>query len=374
MYQPEFEYTHRLVGKLCEIESAARSINELKVNESWAEEAYGNAHRHSITDALKMENIRVSFDQVRDILAGADSSIEGGVKQVVVNYSEALHFIEKLVDYGGGQLNVGDIKELNKHCLQKIPEAEWHCGNFREIQNWVVDSAKEEIVFTPPSPENVMNMLNDMILWLKSDESQQIHPVIRAGIAHHRLMFINPFVYGNERAACLYVRYILLHAGCFARNWIWLSGYYVKDMSLYYHKLASGLNKSHNKEGNLTEWLEYFADGVGENFLGIEEESKKAAVEPAEEAPAPIKEEFAESPVNIIDSELIDRLNERQRQILELGRRFSTFHRRDILSELDLAGRCHPKTISRDLKALVIMGLLVQRGERKGVRYSLADK
>lgn len=366
MYKPKFTYTDRMVNRLMEIESAKTILDERRLPKFWIKEKQERCFYNNITDTLKMENQNIMLDTVRDILTDEHSTYSESETRLVKNYSDAIKYIDGLIEYSGSMLNVGDIKEINQFSLQDIPKADWHRGKLREIQNWVVDTKLEEIVFTAPSPERVPELLNDLILWLKTDST--VHPLIRAGVAHHRFMYINPFVQGNERTACLIEKYILLYEGYFADSMVWLSGYYSDNISEYFQKLSSGLNPKHTDEKNLTEWLEYFIAGLHRQFINLIEEVKTvAAAQPVQYASAAAETEKTSPP-----SEQIEELNERQRLILQIGERYSTFHRRDIISEMELAGRYHPKTISRDLRSLVASGYLKQSGERKGIRYSLA--
>jgi len=374
MYQPKFNYSHSLVRKLCDIQFLTATVNERSVPEKWNKQTRKKALQETISNTLLMENIAVPAEIIGDILTGdADKSTSESM-QNAINFHNALLSVEEQVTYGAGFLSSGDIKDLNRHCLHKLKKAEWYCGKFREIQNWVVDSGKEVIVFTPPSPEEVPELVNDLVRWMKDETTGEIHPVVKAAIAHQRIMYINPFVAGNERVASLVSRYVLRNEGYFVRNWGWLTDYYAKDMTLYYQKIVSGLDNSGTREKDLTEWLEYFADGVRESFARVEKESQSNKIKPdyiqetSEFSPFEEGEFAGEGTARTAN---IESLNERQRQILELGRKYTVFHRRDIRSELELAGRYHPKTISRDLKALVDMGYLKQMGERKGVRYSL---
>ena len=373
MYKPKLNYTDKMVSRMMEIEKTSVILKERRLPSSWTNEKQESVLYKNISDSLKLENILFDSATVKEILKSDGGVIAESDRKVVENYSDAIKYIDGLIEYSGSMLNVGDVKEINQFSLQDNQKADWHRGKLREIQNWVVDPTVEEIVFTAPSPELVPQMLNELILWLKTDAD--VHPLLKAGIAHHRFMFINPFVQANERTACLIEKYILLYKGYFADNMICMSGYYSDDISLYYSKLLSGLNDRHTDEKNLTEWLDYFLTGLHSQITALADETKSFEVDKyAAEKPsaAQIVPGFEDKESSAPTEEQIDGLNERQRLILQIGEKYSTFHRRDIISEMELAGRYHPKTISRDLKSLVDTGFLKQSGERKGIRYSLS--
>jgi Fic family protein len=306
----------------------------------------------------------------RGILSGQDFP-EEQIKRAIYNLLSAFNFVQNLARFGGGQLNTGDVRELNRLCLQKISGLEEHQGKYREIQIQTVVSETENITFTPPEPEKAMGLLNDLLIWLRSDMAQELHPVLRAGIMHQRFMFISPFAVGNERTVILISRYILQHGGYLLPNLICLERYYAQDLNRYYQILVASLEENPAEERDLTEWLLYYCRGIKEGYDRVLEDlkfrkPKTIEVQPFQIPSAPEPSIKAGEEVKILDS-----LNERQRRILEFAQHFNTFHRRDIMSELSLSSRYHPKTTSRDLKELVHLGLLKQMGERKGVRYSL---
>ena len=203
----------------------------------------------------------------------------------------------------------------------------------------------------------------------------EIHPLLRAGIAHHWLMYINPFVLASQRAAWLLTEHILHKAGYNARGWLNILDYFANDSSSYYQKLFSGV-----ADNDITTWLEYFLQGIHHQYKSIMESVRKDLVESKREIsaaekitePLPALETDEPQPADSSVHKII--LNERQRLILEMAERYTTFHRRDIIAELKIAGRYSPKTISRDLRGLTQGGYLQKGGSKKGIYYTLKKR
>lgn len=366
MYHPEVKYSNRLVDHLCGTERARTILDRIEVDSAWEKNQRLKADCGFIADALAMEGMEASFDAVFDFLDGVPIAGESKEMKSVAGFKEALNYADSLSERGLKGFSLENLREMNRLCFKKLPGSEWHAGKFREIQTWVVDESRGEIAYTPSSPETIEAEMKGLAGWLKSEEAGALHPAVRAGLAHGQLMSACPFVYGNERTACLLDRLILKAGGCAARGWNWFTGYFRENKSRYYRELALGLqNRSPHDNGYLSGWLEYYVKGIREIYERLVDEPYYPIIE--REAAAmkvsPISHPAPPPPA--------DDLNERQRLILELGERYRTFHRRDIRSELEIALRYSPKTISRDLRALVKMGYIKQSGQRKGIHYKL---
>jgi Fic family protein len=66
--------------------------------------------------------------------------------------------------------------------------------------------------FTPPNALKVNEMIEELILWVNTD-SNNLHPIIRACIFHHRLVWIHPFFDGNGRTVRLLFNLLLMKQG-----------------------------------------------------------------------------------------------------------------------------------------------------------------
>ena len=373
VYNPDIKYTHELVLKLGKIDRICGALQERKFVESWEKVNRFNVRCRSIADALNLEGIGVSLKAVTNILEGSQTPKDVEHAQEALNYNQALSYVDLLVD-SEEPFSENVLKEFNRICLQGVSKADQHRGEYRTIQNWVVDSEANEIIYTPPSPEAVPDLTRQFLDWYNQELTRSIHPVLLAGLAHRWLLVVNPFVYGTVRTACLLTGYILRNNGYSGNCQGWYEVNFFKDINNYYSKLFEDFKPENVSKERITGWLEYFTDSiytsvrtVFENSSGHLDENISAFHEvaqtppPKAQTPIPVKKGIFST----------NKLNERQRLILQLAQRYEKFHRRDINAELDIAARYNPKTISRDLKAMVSLGLLNQGGERKGIYYSL---
>lgn len=99
----------------------------------------------------------------------------------------------------------------------------------------------------------VPKLVKNLIEWINNSEN--ISPLIVAGVAHYELVRIHPFVDGNGRTARALAALILFTRG-YDTRYITVDEYYDKDRKLYVDAL-----KTADDSGDLTGWLEYFTEG-----------------------------------------------------------------------------------------------------------------
>jgi Fic family protein len=121
-----------------------------------------------------------------------------------VNHLDAIAYVEGLVD-SQHQFEVGDVLETNGLILQKIEKD--FAGRFR-TSGVRISGAN----FVPPNAQKVPEMIRELIEWV-SNESNDMHVLLRATVFHHRFVWIHPFFDGNGRTVRLLFNLILMQKG-----------------------------------------------------------------------------------------------------------------------------------------------------------------
>jgi len=141
-------------------------------------------------------------------------------------------------------------------------------GKYRDTQVYVGNRITGEVIFMPPPPEKVPFLMGEFIKWLNSDNVHQLHPVILAGISHYEFVRIHPFIDGNGRTARALATLILFLKEFDIKRFFALDDYYDSDRTAYYNALKS----VDPKTLDLTDWLEYFTEGVHISISRVREE------------------------------------------------------------------------------------------------------
>jgi len=172
--------------------------------------------------------------------------------------------------------------------------------------------------------------------------------VLEAGIAHYELVRIHPFTDGNGRTARALATLILALRGFDTKRFFALDEYYNQDRASYYEALRSVDPQTHD----LTEWLEYFVQGIAVEMVRLEQRIT---------ALGQIVQQAAGAEVAALG------LDPRQIRALEFLLREPRLTTA-LYSEWNRVSRA---TAQRDLADLVDRGLLQQRGVGRGTHYVL---
>ena len=112
----------------------------------------------------------------------------------------------------------------------------------------------KKVVYTAPSSKKVFTLVSDLFSWLNKKETENINPVIVAGIVHQEIAAIHPFTDGNGRTARAAATLILYKRGYDFRKLFALEDYYNRNRGKYYQAINIGKNYEERKQ-DMTVWL-----------------------------------------------------------------------------------------------------------------------
>jgi Fic family protein len=175
--------------------------------------------------------------------------------QEVSNYVAALdHGLARLND--GFPLSLRLIKEVHEKLLSKGRGSHKVPGEFRSGQNWIGGTRPGNAVFVPPPPENVLECMGALELFLH-DQPERTPGLLKAALAHVQFETIHPFLDGNGRLGRLLITLLLCSEKTLKAPMLYLSLYF-KTHRQYYFELLNTVRHS----GDWEAWLEFFADAV----------------------------------------------------------------------------------------------------------------
>jgi Fic family protein len=122
----------------------------------------------------------------------------------VINHRDAIEYVEDLA----GQdvpLSAFHVRQIHKLVLSRIDDE--NAGQYRRTQVRIAGARH-----IPPESWEIPQQMQDWERWLRQAE-QELHPVVLAAQAHHRLVAIHPFIDGNGRTARLVMNLILFRYG-----------------------------------------------------------------------------------------------------------------------------------------------------------------
>jgi len=186
----------------------------------------------------------------------------------LLNYKKAMDFISRYLGKDD-PITEGLVRELHKLTVQSVRGGQADPGNYRKIQNFVVNSRTREVIYTPPSPLEVPHRMREFVNWLNQD--QETSPILAAGIAQFQFVHIHPFIDGNGRTARLLSTLVLYKTGYDFKKLFSISEYYDRDRPAYYKAIQTV--RQNNMD--MTSWLEYFVEGLRLQMAEIQKQGEQ---------------------------------------------------------------------------------------------------
>jgi Fic family protein len=178
-------------------------------------------------------------------------------EQANVNALEAYEFIDYLSDQHDIPIDELVIRQLNRYFIRTALET-LTPGVYRRGRNTVGN-------FTPPDQGDVPALMRSFALWLR-EEGDEIHPVIRAGIAHIHLVAIHPFWDGNGRTARGLTTLVLQRSRYGLKKLLSLESYLYGIRSHYFTAIEKVLGTHFSLEYDATSWLEFFTLALNQHI------------------------------------------------------------------------------------------------------------
>ena len=344
-FQPKLTITNAITAALTRIERARGFLEAAMLSEDWIRAMGERALVLEAHHTTHIEGTQLTLDQAERLLAGEPvPEADPDDTRELLNYRRAFEFVSDYLD-SGAPVTEGLIREIHKHLVEGVRGGKAAPGQYRKIQNYVVDLATGRTVYTPPPAYDVPLLMAALVAWL--NEPGQVHPVLVSGVAQFQLVHIHPFLDGNGRTSRLLSTLSLYRAGYDFKRLFTISQYYDRDRAAFYGAIQGV--REHDMD--MTGWLEYFVEGLATQLGEVRHRGEHA-----------------------IQRDVLvkaHRLSERQAQaigyVLEHG----------SLTIQDYEALCpdtNRRTLQRDLKGLVEKGLLEAEGATNRLQYKLRRK
>ncbi len=294
--------------------------------------------------STKIEGNRLTLKQTEELLSGKDILAREIDKKEVMNYYDCLEFIQRVAK-AKKPLTGELIQEMHSIIEKGILKGKLR-GHYREAQNAIFDSHTRKPVYFPPETKDVKPFMEDFVAWL--NQKNELHPALKAGIAHYRFVVIHPFMDGNGRVARALATLILYLENYDLRKLYSLEEYYAEDLQGYYLALQNchGPNYYDTPDPDITLWLEYFLKGVGIVF----EEVRQKVEEATKQAVVTSKNED--------DRKLLENIGPREKRVLGYFKKTTQLRRKNLCILFQIKDR----SAGDLLKKWILMGLLERKG------------
>lgn len=341
-FNPKFTITNRITTGLTRIERARGFLEAATLSEDWVREMGRRALVLEAHHTTHIEGTRLTLDQAERLLAGNPvPEADPDDARELLNYRKAFDFVSEYLA-SGDPITEGLIREIHKRLVEGVRGGSAAPGQYRKIQNYVVNSATGETIYTPPPAHDVPIMMTELVDFLSSETDTP--PVLMSGIAQFQLVHIHPFLDGNGRTSRLLSTLCLYRAGYDFKRLFTISEYYNRDR-LSFYKAIQGVR---DVNMDMTCWLEYFVDGLSSQLDEVKERGEIAI-----RRDVLVKEHG---------------LSERQAMALDHILLNGSLTIKDFER---ICPEVNRRSLQRDLKAMVDKGLLISEGATNKLDYRI---
>ena len=332
-YEPSFTITPRLLGIIEKIAALRERILAATVQVSWIPILQRDTRVRNAHSSTAIEGNPLTLEQVRMLDAGQSLPMAAErSRREVLNYFAALRLVEK----HQRQKKIAHENVLALHAIIASDVMDQgRAGRYRDMRVRVG-------AYLPPPPEQVSGLMAELFDWWNKDAAQW-SPVISSAVIHYRFEEIHPFADGNGRTGRALALWELYRRGFDTHHIFSVDEFYWEDRPRYYE----ALDRVRREGGDLTEWLEYAAEGLDVTLTKVWSRIQRLTAETGSK--------------KIV-------LRPKQEQLLHMLRERSSLLPQEIWRGLGVS-----KQGAMDiLNPLIEAGLVKRVGTRKSGRYILA--
>ena len=227
MFSPKFTITNKINNALTTIERVRGFLDAAILSAEWINEMQNRALILEAHHTTHIEGTQLTIEQSKKLLEGGSvqSANADDIKELL-NYKKAFNLVSNYLD-SSDPMTEGLIREIHKRLVINVRGNSASPGEYRKIQNYVVNSKTRETVYTPPLAYEIPKMMSDLVKWINLEES--INPILVAGISQFQLVHIHPFLDGNGRTARLLSTLCLYRKGYDFKQLFTISEYYDRN-------------------------------------------------------------------------------------------------------------------------------------------------
>jgi Fic family protein len=345
MYSPKFAITNKILKNIGIIEASKEVIDHAPLLPYYEKQFINDAMVRTVHYGTHIEGNELNLDQAEKVLSGQDVVARERDIQEVINYRKAMDFLEEIRSMEGN-ITEDLIKKLHNITVNKILPV-GKCGEYRKTQVVIKNNQTGQVSFRPPEASIVSAQIKDLLAFIESFDSQDIHPVLKSGIVHYELVRIHPFLDGNGRVARALSTLILFLQGYDIRKFFSLEEYFDSNAAEYYDALQS----VEKEKGDLTKWLEYFTQGLAIELSKIKNKVEKISVD------GKLRAKLGGKPLMLSD---------RQLKIIEYIQKTGFLQNKAFDQLFPMVSE---DTILNELKVLLFNRIIKKQGITKGAKY-----
>lgn len=344
IFRPNYTISSRIETSIEDIKRSAWLVKNMLImpkHETWIRR---NVSVQRAAGTTRIEGANMDEEEVRDMIRKAPKAAPSEDERANRNALRAYEFVDYLSDQSDLPINQAMIRQINREFMLGFPD---------NIMPGVYRTGEIKIgAFTPPNQGDVPGHVSAFTQWLQ--EESELHPILRAGLAHIQLVAIHPFWDGNGRTARALATLIMQRSQFDFKKLLSLEGHIFAIRDEYLTAIERTLGSEFSTDYDATPWLEFFTTQLSAHSSNLTD----------------VLTDWHRVMDRIYAAMSDSGLNYRQEDGVIFARQTGKITRADYIEITDAS----PSTASRDLASLVEKGFLIAKGERRARVYFYRDE
>lgn len=267
-FKPNFVITNTMVNNLTRIVRVKGFLDAITLSEDHLREMQNRALVLEAHHTTHIEGTQLTLEQSEKLLEGKKiEDSDPNDEKELINYRDAFDLVSGYLGSNNPVTQVL-IRDIHKCLVRNVRGNSAAPGEYRKIQNYVVNSKSGKTIYIPPPVFEIQNMMQNLVDYINKND--ELHPVLISGIAQFQLVHIHPFLDGNGRVARLLSTLCLYQKGYDFKKLFTISEFYDRNRIEYYNAIQS----VRDNDMNFTIWLEYFTHALAEQLQEIKIKSE----------------------------------------------------------------------------------------------------
>lgn len=191
-----------------------------------------------------IEGAFTSREQAADFIRKNKQPRNKSEQMVKNNYDALIYVLEHLDE----EITEDTIMQIAKLVTQSAAEVQ--VSGYRGGAVYV--TGREGVVYTPPGADAVPRMMRSLVDFIRNSE---LHPLLKACVAHFYFVYVHPFGDGNGRTARTLSYMMLLKAGYDFFRYFSISDIVAEERGKYYRSMKNVEDSS----GDMTYFIEVYS-------------------------------------------------------------------------------------------------------------------
>ena len=268
MFAPLYIITNTLLSNITRINTLVHDLNNKRFPKVVLLEFEKIARAVSSFASTSIEGNPLPLTEVKKILKNRPAIIRDSEREVL-NYNQALQELNNTLKEKNASLSLELIAKIQKQVTDGLlPSVD--CGALRQKPVVVNDPRTGNIAYLPPDVEDVRPLMGSLLAYVNANKDV-VDPLIIAGIFHKQMVIVHPFMDGNGRTTRLATKLLLAQMGLNTFNLFSFENYYNQNVTKYFQTVGEYGNYYDLADSiDFTRWLEYFTEGIIDEFLRVQ--------------------------------------------------------------------------------------------------------